>query len=66
MFAMKHNTYVIRWPVNYTNWINRPKNYKLAIMTDPLFWHYYVDGAEMFISSNINIDLGTTNDTMSI
>ena len=38
MFAIEHHTHVIRWPVNYTNWINRPKSDTLAIMNDPVFW----------------------------
>ena len=38
MFVIEHRTHMIRWPVNYTNWINRPKHDILAIMNDPVFW----------------------------
>ena len=66
MFAIEHHTHVIKWPVDYTNWINRPKSDTLAIMNDPIFWQYFVVGAEMIISSNINTDLGIANGTMGI
>ena len=66
MFAIEHHTHVIIWPVNYTNWINRPKSDTLAIMNDPVFWQYFVVGAEMIVSSNINTDLGIANGTMGI
>ena len=37
MFAIEHHTHVIRWSVNYTNRINRPKSDTLARMNDPVF-----------------------------
>ena len=35
-------------------------------MNDPVFWQYFVVGAEMIVSSNINTDLGISNGTMGI
>ena len=66
MFVIEHHTRVIIWPVNYTNWINRPKSDTLAIINDPVFWQYFVVGAKMIVSSNINTDLGIANGTMGI
>ena len=37
IFAIEHHTHIIRWPVTYTNWINRPKSDTLALMNDPVF-----------------------------
>ena len=66
MFAIEHHTHVIRWPVNYTIWSNRPKSDTLVIMNDSVFWQYFVVGVEMIISSNINTYLGIANVTMGI
>ena len=63
MFAIEHNTHVIRWPVFYSDWSNRPKKYQETIVNDPVFWQYYVDGAELFITANLNTDIGIANGT---
>ena len=64
--AKDHGTYVFGWKTDIGEW----KNMSLIVPdrldlhnSDPCFWQYFVAGADGFLTTNLNNNLGLTNET---
>ena len=64
-FAEHHNTYLYRWSVHLRKWRNRPTfTYQQKEGSQhPIFWQYFVPGADAYLSHNNNTSLGLANGT---
>ena len=62
-FAREKKTYVIRWQAEYKNWRGKPNPEDRVINEDPVFWQYFVSGAEGYITANVNTDISIANGT---
>ena len=66
LFAGDHETYTFRWKTDVGSWKNAPLllHDKLNIQdSDPCFWQYFVCGADGFLTTNLNNNLGLANGT---
>lgn len=62
-FAKSEDTVVIRWKTNCVKWRQRPLlgKHRQEALNDPCFYEYFVQGAEAFLTENIQKDLKMAN-----
>lgn len=63
-FAKHNKTHVVRWPVHFSSWLGQPPSDSDNVYDeDPVFWQYFVKGAEAFLTGNLNVEKGLANGT---
>lgn len=67
-FAMATGRVVIRWKTNSYNWKQKPSlpEHQKKAQEDPCFYEYFVEGADAFLTENIQKDLKLTNATAAV
>jgi hypothetical protein len=66
IFAAENGEHVFWWRYKQEKWWNRPllvEERLQMIESDPCFWQYFVAGADAFLTSNVNTNLGLANGT---
>ena len=66
LFAADHGSYVFRWRTKHDKWRNKPilpEEQCQVLENDPCFWQLFVPGADVFLTQNLNTDLGLANGT---
>ena len=65
-FAKFSQTYVIRWKNDCKDWQNKPFTLQERLevqQSDCAFYQYFVPGADIFLTTNLNSNLGLANGT---
>jgi len=68
-FTKAHNTHVYHWCNHFSKWKNAPLHQvdqQDACESDPVFWQYFVAGADALLTSNISTQLDLANRTFVI
>ena len=63
MFAIEHKKHVIRWPIFYSDWSNRPIKYQETIINVHYFGNIILTKQILLITTNLNTDIGIANNT---
>ena len=67
-FAKATNNVVVRWRTKHSKWRQQPllQQHRHEALKDPCFYEYFVEGADAFLTENIQKDLGLANATAAV